>query len=98
MSQPAPTPTLRYSRLGGGYRREDVEAALAQLLSTVRAVEESLEQLRSRSAELEAELLSAEAELAAYREREQRFDEIVARAEELLGRAEASTAAGDGAA
>jgi hypothetical protein len=97
MSQPAPTPTLRYSRFGGGYRREDVEAALAQLLSTVRAVEESLERLRNRSTELEAELLSAEAELVAYREREQRFDEIVGRAEELLGRAQATAASGDGA-
>jgi chromosome segregation ATPase len=89
--------TLRYSRFGGGYRREDVEAALEQLLGTVRSVEESLQQLKTRSEELESELLKSEAELAAYRERQQRFDDVVRRAEQILEKAEADAPSGDGA-
>jgi chromosome segregation ATPase len=88
---------LRFSRFGGGYRREDVEAALEQLLGTVRSVEESLQQLKTRSEELEGELLKREAELAAYREREQRFDDVVRRAEQILEKAEADAPSGDGA-
>lgn len=77
-------PTLRHRRLGGGYRREDVEAALEKLLATVRIVEANLEQLRQRSAELENQLRVAQAELQAYRAREDRLEAAVRRAEGVL--------------
>lgn len=76
--------TVRHRRLGGGYRREDVEAALEKLLATVRAVEANLEQLRQRSAELEGQLRAAQAELQAYRAREDRLEAAVRRAEGAL--------------
>ena len=79
-------PALRYRRLGGGYRRDDVEAALEKLLATVRNVEQNLEELRGRSAELEAELRGKDGALAAYRAREDRLEATVRRAEELLAR------------
>jgi chromosome segregation ATPase len=82
-------PTLRYRRLGGGYRREDVEAALEKLLETVRTVEANVEQLRERSTELEAELRAAKSELQAYRAREERIEAAVRRAEDVLSEAEA---------
>ena len=78
--------TLRHRRLGGGYRPEDVEAALEKLLATVRTVEANLEQLRERSGELESQLHAAEAELHAYRAREDRLEAAVRRAEDLLSR------------
>jgi chromosome segregation ATPase len=80
------TSTLRYRPLGGGYRREDVEAALEKLLATVRTVEASLEQLRERSDELEAELRAAKVELQAYHAREERLEAAVRRAEDVLAR------------
>jgi len=80
-------PALRYPRLGGGYRREDVEAALEKLLETVRTVETNLEQLRERSAQLESELRAAKSELQAYRAREERLEATVRRAEDVLSRA-----------
>ena len=79
-------PVLRYRRVGGGYRREDVESALEKLLLTVKTVELKLEQLRQRSVELEEELRSKERELAAYRAREERLEATVRRAEDVLAR------------
>jgi ABC-type transporter Mla subunit MlaD len=76
------TPPLRYRRLGGGYRREDVEAALEGLQETVRDVEASIEQLRRLSARLGDEL-------QAYRGREDDLEAVVRRAEDILSRAEA---------
>jgi chromosome segregation ATPase len=80
-------PRLRYRPLGGGYRREDVEAALEKLLEKVRTVEANLEELRTQSAELEDELKAARAELQAYRAREARLEAAVQRAEDVLSRA-----------
>jgi predicted nucleic acid-binding Zn-ribbon protein len=85
MTDPAhEPPTLRHRRLGGGYRREDVEAALEKLLATVRTVEANLEQLRQRSDELESQLRAAQAELQAYHAREDRLETAVRRAEGVL--------------
>ena len=78
--------TLRHRRLGGGYRPEDVEAALEKLLATVRTVEANLEQLQQRWEELEGQLRAAQAELQAYRAREDRLETAVRRAESVLGR------------
>jgi len=80
-------PTLRYRRLGGGYRREDVEAALEKLLETVRTVESNLDELRARSSQLEADLRAAKAELHAYHAREERLEAVVRRAEDAVARA-----------
>jgi chromosome segregation ATPase len=77
-------PRLRYNRFGGGYRREDVEAALEQLLYTMRAVEADLSELRVRSAELEGELGEARLEIEAYRAREEHLRALIDRAEALL--------------
>jgi chromosome segregation ATPase len=78
-------PKLRYQRVGGGYRREDVEAALAHLLGTVDAVEARLDELRARSDELEARLGERELELEAYRAREAELEAVMRRAEAVLG-------------
>lgn len=86
--------TLRYNRFGGGYRREDVEAALQQLLLTVRAVDADLHALRLRSEPLEGELREARHELEAYRAREEHLLALIDRAEALLARLEREIATG----
>jgi|RhiMethySRZTD1v2_1073278.scaffolds.fasta_scaffold1619448_2 chromosome segregation ATPase len=86
MTQPEPEP-LRYRRLGGGYRRQEVEASLQRLLTTVSTVEGSIELLRRRTAQLEAELESARAELEAYHTRDEWLEATIRRAEDLLLRA-----------
>lgn len=86
-------PRLRYSRFGGGYRREDVESALQQLLLTMRGVEADLDALRARSAELETELARAQSETDAYRSREEQLLELIERAERLLAAVERETSA-----
>jgi len=78
---------LRYRRLGGGYRREDVEGALAELRSAMRDLEEDLEALRARSAEHEEGLHEARAELEAYRTRESELDQALEGARTALERA-----------
>lgn len=83
-------PKLRYHRVGGGYRREDVEAALAHLLGTVEAVEARLEELRARSDDLEERLRERERELEAYREREAALEAVMRRAEAVLAHANGS--------
>ena len=80
-------PMLRYRRIGGGYRREDVEAALGSLLDGVRSVEASVERLHDRSLYLESELRAARAELQAYHARERRLEAALRRAEDALDRA-----------
>jgi chromosome segregation ATPase len=77
-------PKLRYQRVGGGYRREDVEAALAHLLGTVDAVEARLDELRARSDDLEEQLREREHELDAYREREAELEAVMRRADAVL--------------
>lgn len=79
-------PVLRYRRFGGGYRRDDVEEALGRLVSTVGAVESALEELRSHSHELEAELRDRDRELAAFRSREEQLDAALRRVEDVLAR------------
>ena len=81
-------PTLRYSRFGGGYRREDVEAALQQLLLSMRTVESDLDQLRARSTELEHELEKAQGEIQAYRAREAELQALIERAQAAVVRGE----------
>ena len=77
---------LRYRRLGGGYRRDDVEDALAELQYTMRLLEDDLEALRSRSVELEGELHGVQAEVEAYRARESELEEAVEVARDVLER------------
>jgi hypothetical protein len=62
-------PPLRYRRLGGGYRREDVERLLAEVQLTVHALEVELGTLRHRAGELEQRLRSARAELDGFQAR-----------------------------
>jgi len=78
---------LRYRRLGGGYRRQDVEESLQQLLATVGTVQGTIELLRRRTAQLEAELAAARSELEAYHARDAWLEATVRRAEDLLARA-----------
>jgi chromosome segregation ATPase len=89
-------PTLRYRRLGGGYRREDVEAALEQLLGSLRRLDLDLTELRAHAAKLEEELRRTQAELEAYRAREAQLAETLSRAEEALARARGLAAASAG--
>jgi DivIVA protein len=60
-------PPLRYRRFGGGYRREDVEFALAELRLTLRQLDNDLESLRERNRELEGELQHARSEIDNFR-------------------------------
>jgi DNA anti-recombination protein RmuC len=61
---------LRYKRFGGGYRREDVESALAELGLTLRQLGQDLESLRDRNGGLEGELAAARSEIESYRAKE----------------------------
>jgi DivIVA protein len=63
-------PPLRYRRFGGGYRREDVEFALAELRLTLRQLDKDLEALRDRNRVLETELQTARAEVERLRTQE----------------------------
>ena len=58
---------LRYRRVGGGYRADDVESTLGGLRRMVRRLEAELEELRARAAALEADLAVARVDLEAYR-------------------------------
>jgi cell division septum initiation protein DivIVA len=69
-SERHPRPPMRYRRFGGGYRREDVEFALASLRLTLRQLENDLEALREEAHALEEDLRSTRAELDGYRGRE----------------------------
>ncbi|MER3409514.1 MAG: hypothetical protein C4306_05290 [Thermoleophilia bacterium] len=93
---PFARPVLRYRRLGGGYRRQDVEAALEQLLSALRRLDLDLNELRAHAAQLEEELRQARAELEAYRARETKLAETLRRAEEALERARGLAAGSSG--
>ena len=87
LAHPVPTQSLRYRRLGGGYRREDVERALADLQWAMRGLEEDVESLRARSGELETELHEVRGELEAYRARESELEQVVQAAGTALERA-----------
>jgi DivIVA protein len=73
-------PPLRHRRFRGGYRREDVELALAELGLTLQQLHNDLESLRDRNRELEAELQHARAEVADYRGREHALSETMSAA------------------
>ncbi len=77
---------LRYRRLGGGYHRQDVEESLQQLLTTVGTVQGTIDVLRRRTAQLEAELAAAREELGAYHARDAWLEATIRRAEEILAR------------
>jgi hypothetical protein len=78
---------LRYRRLGGGYNKRDVEESLQQLLTTVGSVQGTVDLLRRRTAQLEAELAATKEELEAYHARDAWLEATIRRAEEVLARA-----------
>ena len=101
-------PPLRYKRFGGGYRREDVEFALAELRLTLRQLDNDLTSLHDRNRELEGELARTRSEIEAFRAKEhelwqtmsialRRADEIeegaTARAREIVAQAEEAATA-----
>jgi DivIVA protein len=63
-------PPLRSRRFGGGYRREDVDFALAELRVTLSRLEHDLESLRDRNRELDGELRVARHEIESFRAKE----------------------------
>ena len=71
-------PPLRYRRFGGGYRRQDVEVALAELSMTLRQLDNDLATLRDRNRDLEGELSSARSEIESFRAKEQELTETMA--------------------
>jgi chromosome segregation ATPase len=85
-------PELRYRKIGGGYRRKDVESALEQLLAALHGLDRDLGQLRERAAALEQELHAVRAELEAYRAREAEIEWLLQEAEQALDRAAAAGA------
>lgn len=64
-------PPLRYRRLGGGYRRGDVEYAFYELELTIKQLHEGLGSLRHDNGRLEQELGASRAEVEAYRKKEE---------------------------
>jgi hypothetical protein len=72
-------PTLRRA-LGGGYRREDVEFALAELRLTLRQLDNDLESLGDRNRELESELVVARSEIEGYRSKELELNDQISAA------------------
>jgi hypothetical protein len=71
---------MRYRRLGGGYRKEDVEFALAELRLTLRQLDTDLESLRRRAGDLEEELRAARTELEGYRAKDAELSQTMASA------------------
>ena len=78
MSERIQQPPLRYRRLRGGYRKEDVEFALAELRLNLHNLDTDLEALRVRARELEEELRSTRAELETSRTRELELSQTMA--------------------
>ena len=70
-------PPLRYRRFGGGYRREDVEFALAELRLTLRQLDNDLESLRDKNRELEGELAAARHEIEGFRAKEHELSQTM---------------------
>jgi hypothetical protein len=70
-------PQLRYRRFGGGYRREDVEFALAELRLTLRQLDNDLESLRDRNRELDGELAAARREIESFRGKEHELSQTM---------------------
>jgi hypothetical protein len=77
---------LRHRRVGGGYQRQDVEESLQQLRTTVGTVQGTVDLLRRRTAQLEADLATAREELAAYHARDAWLEATIRRAEDILAR------------
>jgi DivIVA protein len=73
-----PRPPLRFRRFGGGYRKEDVEFALAELRLTLRQLDNDLEALRERARELEEELRVARAEVESHRGKDAELSQAMA--------------------
>jgi F0F1-type ATP synthase membrane subunit b/b' len=69
---------LRYKRFGGGYRRDDVEFALAELRLTLRQLDNDLQSLRDRNRDLESELHTARHEIENFRGREHELSQTMA--------------------
>jgi len=65
-----PQSPLRYRRLGGGYRADDVELVLADYRLAVRQLESRVTPLRDRERELQAEVDALRRELNALRARQ----------------------------
>jgi hypothetical protein len=65
-----PQSPLRYRRVGGGYRADDVELVLAECRLAVRQLERRLGPLRDHERELQAEVDGLRRELAALRTRQ----------------------------
>jgi DivIVA protein len=78
--EPYQRPQLRHRRFGGGYRREDVELALAELRLTLRQLDNDLETLRGRNRDLESELVNARNQVELYRAKEQELTQTMAAA------------------
>src|SRR5438067_5598633 len=73
-------PPLRYKRFGGGYRREDVESALAEHRLTLRQLDNDLESLRDRNRDLEGELQASRQEIEGFRAKEHELSQTMASA------------------
>jgi septal ring factor EnvC (AmiA/AmiB activator) len=73
-------PLLRYKRLGGGLRREDVEFALAELRLALRQLDNDLASLRNRNRELERELDVARTKIESFHGREHDLSDAISEA------------------
>ncbi len=86
-------PPIRSKWFGHGYRREDVEFALAGLQQTLRQVDGDLESVRDRNRELEGEIAAARTELESFRAKERELWEtmsgVLRRATDIENAAEA---------
>jgi hypothetical protein len=68
---------FRYRRLGGGYRREDVEIALSEIHHTLNRLDNDLQMVRDRNRDLEGELSAARGEIESLRSKERALSQTM---------------------
>jgi DivIVA protein len=68
---------FRYRRLGGGYRREDVEIALSEIHHTLQRLDNDLQMVRDRNRDLEGELSAARGEIESLRSKERALSQTM---------------------
>jgi hypothetical protein len=73
-SQPSP---FRYRRLGGGYRREDVDIALSEIHHTLRRLDNDVQMVRDRNRDLEGELSAARGQIESLRSKERALSQTM---------------------
>jgi F0F1-type ATP synthase membrane subunit b/b' len=88
---------LRYKRFGGGYRKDDVDSALAELRLALSQLENELKVFGERNRELDGALQQARQQVESFREKEHELAETMSAAQRRAAEIEegASARAGE---